>query len=235
MSRVNFVLILLLLFPIVLFGQDRINREKLNFDKISETLEKSTGWEYNSTLGEWIDFDNVISQEKDYNDKYKSLQGRYMMSKTSQNFLKIQTKSVVYKGTEYFMLIIDKWSGRYEYPAIQRDWYEFQLTVGYIFSKEEYQKLQNIENLIELKTQYIVTLGSKYEKYDEVKFLDLIQTALQTEKSKYSSEYTFPILKSTEGVILFYLPEIFSSYSKYNFDKKYFETSFENFSKIILK
>lgn len=216
-------------------GQERTNREKLSFDTTSVTLLKATGWAYNSTLGEWIDYENVISDDKDFKTKYKSLQGAYMMSQTSQNFQKVQTRTATYKGTTYYVLIIDKWSGRYEYPAIREDWYTYRETIGYIYTKEEYQKLLNIETLVELKTKYKVSIGSKYEKYDETKFLDLIQTELSQEKSKYSSEYTFPIMKSKEGAIRFYLPDSFSTYSKYDFEKKYFETDFENFSKIVLK
>jgi hypothetical protein len=217
------------------FGQERTNREKLSFDTTSGTLSKATGWAYNSTLGEWIDYENVISDSKDYKDKYKSLQGQWMMSRISQNFQKVQTKTVTYKGTIYYVLIVEKWSGRYEYPSIQEDWYTFKQTIGYIYTKEEYQKLMNLDTLVELKTKYMVNMGSKYEKYDETKFLDLIQTELSQEKSKYSSEYTFPIMKSKEGAIRFYLPDSFSSYSKYDFEKKYFETDFESFTKIILK
>lgn len=234
--KIKLTLITLLLTGTLfqVFGQERTNREKLSFDTTSGILSKATGWANNSTLGEWIDYENVISDSKDYKDKYKSLQGEYMMSRISQNFQKVQTRTVTYTGTTYYVLIVDKWSGRYEYPSIREDWYTFKQTIGYIYTKEEYQKLLNIDSLVELKTQYMVSMGSKYEKYDETKFLDLIQTELSKEKSKYSSEYTFPIMKSKEGAIRFYLPESFSTYSKYDFEKKYFETDFENFTKIII-
>ena len=217
------------------FGQERTNREKLNFETTSGTLSKAIGWANNVTLGEWIDYENVISDSKDYKDKYKSLQGAYMMSNTNQNFQKVQTKTFTYKETTYYVLIVDKWSGRYEYPSIKKDWYEFKQIIGYIYTKDIYQKLLNIESLMELKTKYMVSMGSKYEKFDEAVFLDLIQTELSKEKSKYSSEYTFPIMKSKEGSIRFYLPESFSTYSKYDFNKKYFEADFESFAKIIIK
>lgn len=235
--KIKLTLITLLLTGTLfqVFGQERTNREKLSFDTTSGILSKATGWANNSTLGEWIDYENVISDSKDYKDKYKSLQGKYMMSRISQNFQKVQTRTITYTGTTYYVLIVDKWSGRYEYPSIREDWYTFKQTIGYIYTKEEYQKLLNIESLVELKTQYMVSMGSKYEKYDETKFLDLIQTELSKEKSKYSSEYTFPIMKSKEGAIRFYLPESFSTYSKYDFEKKYFETDFENFTKIIIR
>lgn len=217
------------------FGQERINREKLSFDTTSGILAKATGWAYNSTLGEWVDYENVISDDKNYKDKYKILQGSYMMSSISQNFQKIQTKTVTYKGKAYYVLIVEKWSGRYKYPSITEDWYTFKETIGYIYTKEEYQKLLNLESLVELKTNRIVSMGSKYEEYDETKFLDLIQTELSQEMSNSSSGDTFPIMKSKEGAIRFYLPYSFSTYSKYDFEKAYFETDFENFTTIILK
>ena len=220
---------------IQVFGQERVSREKLSFYATSGTLSKATGWSYNSTLGEWVDFENVISDNKDFKEKYKSLQGEYMMSETSQNFLNIQTKSVIYKGTTYYVVIVDKWSGRYEYPTLQQDWYSFNQTFGYIYTKVEYQKLLNIVSLVELKTQYMVSIGSKYEKYDETKFLDLIQTELSQVKSEYSTEYTFPVMKSKEGAIRFYLPDSFSTYSKYDFEKKYFETVLNDFSNLLIK
>lgn len=236
--KLTLITLLLTSSLLQVFGQERVNREKLSFDTTSGTLSKATGWAYNSTLGEWIDYENVISDSKDYKDKYKSLKGERMMSRISQNFLNLQTKTITYKGSTYYILIVEKWSGAYEYPAIKQDWYTFKKTIGYVFTKEEYQKLLNIESLTELKTQYMVSIGSKYEKYDETKFLDLIQTELSKEKSKYSTfEYTFPVMKSKEGAIRFYLPDYFSTYySKYyDFEKKYFEIDFDNFSNIIIR
>ena len=233
--KLTLISLILTVTLIQVYGQERTNREKLSFNTISGILSKAIGWSYNSTLGEWIDYENVISNDKDYKDKYTSLQGAYMMSHKEQNFQKVQTKIVSYKGITYYVLIVDKWGGQYEYPSIQEDWYEFTKTIGYIYTKEEYQKILKLESLVELKTKHIVKMGSKYEKFDETKFLDLIQTELSQEKSNYSFEYTFPIIKTKEGAIRFYLPDRFNSYTRYDFQKEYFETSLENFTKIILK
>ncbi len=204
------------------------------FESSSDTLKTAKGWSYNSTLGEWVDYENVISYDKSYKDKYKSLQGEYMMSNTYQNFLNIQTKTIIYKDTLFYVLIIEKWSGAYKYPSIKQDWYTFKEVVAYIFKKEEYQKIFNVDNILELKTKNFVRMRLIYENYDEIKFLDLIQTELSTVKSKYSSDYTFPLMKSKEGTIRFYIPDYFSTYSKYDFEKKYFETDIKNFNKIVL-
>lgn len=230
------IIILLITGSIVqVYGQERTNREKLIFETTSGALLKAKGWAYNSILGEWIDYENVICDDDKYKVKLKSLLGAYMMSYTIQNFLKVQTRTVTYNEIVYYVLIVDKWNGSYEYPTIKENWNVFKETIGYIFTKDEYQKLFNIESLVELKTQSVVKMGSKYEKYDEIKFLDLIQSELSSKKRKYPLEYTFPIMKSKEGAIRFYFPDSFSAISKYDFEKKYFEADFEKFMKIILK
>ena len=232
-------LIILLLFSITVFSQSRTNRQKLTFTNSSEKLTSSTGWCYNKTLGEWIDFDNVISNDKDYKTKYKSLQGGYMMShKEPNNFLSIQSKTFSFKGMIYYIIMVEQYDGVYEYPTIYEDWYYWEETNGFIFTEDEYKKLENLNGETKLETKYHVRSGSSYEKYDETKFLDLIQSELEREKSEYSSTYTFPILKTTSDeteVIRFFVPQSFSSYRTYDFEKEYFEVSPQEFDKIIIK
>ncbi len=223
----------------VSFGQDRVNREKLSFIDKSDELTTAVGWSYNSTLGEWIDYNNVIDSDKSFKDKFKSLQGSYMMSYKTQNFISIQTKTVVYKGIKYYVLCVEKWNGDYKYPNIKEDWRVFKTMFGYIFTEKEYNKLNKIDGIVDLKTQYMVSMGSYYENYDESVFLDRIQTNLSSEKSTYQPIYTFPIKKNENGDIRFYVPNSFStskySFNKVDFSKEYFETSFDNFSKLIIK
>jgi hypothetical protein len=121
---------LMITFALSVFGQERVNRKKISFDQSSNIMTKSTGWAYNKTLGEWVDYENLISDDKDYKTKYKSLLGEWMMSHNNQNFLSIQTKTVTFKGIKYFVLLIENWGGRYEYPTIEEDWYTFKETNG---------------------------------------------------------------------------------------------------------
>ena len=235
--KTTFLSFLMMLSILKVYGQERTNREKMVFDKTSGILSKSTGWSNNTTIGEWVDYENVIENNKDYKTKYKTLQGSYMMSQREQSFTQVYTKTTSYKGIEYFVLIVEKWSGEYKYPSLKQDWFEYKQTIGYIYTKEEYQKLLNINSPtpIEIKTKHSVSMGDKYEKYDETLFLDLIQTELSKTPSSYSSDYIFPIMKSKEGGIRFYLPHYNFSFSKYDFSKEYFETDYDNFSKIIIK
>ena len=218
------------------FSQERVNREKLKFEKSSTTLEKATGWSYSSQYGEWVDYSNVISNDKMYKGEFKSLQGRYMMSHNTQNFTKIQTRTITHNGEIYYVLIVEKWSGQYKYPHSKIDWNSYKVHYAYIFSENEYSKLNDINELIELKTQIVAYVSTQFERYTEVKFLDLIQTELHKELDRHSLEYGFPVMKSNEGKIRFYTPVILSKFSKnYDFEKEYFETDIDNFSKIIIK
>lgn len=217
-------------------GQERVNREKLSFEEKSEILTKAIGWSYNSVLGEWVDYENVISNDKDYKGEYKLLQGEWMMSKIDQNFLNIQTKTISFNNLKYYVLIVNKWNGAFEYPAIFEDWYTFKQTIGYIFTKDEFDKLRwivlGLEKSVKVKTKYVVSIQSKY---DETKFLDFIQSELPNEKGEYFPEYTFLVLKSKEGAIRFYLPTYFTTYSNFDFDENYFETDYKIFFKILIK
>lgn len=223
------IIILTLFATVLLFAQERTNREELKFETTSGTLLKAKSWYYHEPTGEWQECFNVISITCSNTLKK---QDSWQISFHDQNFIKLETKAVVFKGLTYYVVIVDKWYGQYKYRNIKEDWFVLKKIIGYIFTKEEYQKPYNIDNLVELKTQNMIY---KFSEYNEKSFLDAIQTELSREKSKHSTEYTFPIMKSKEGLIRFYLPENFQTNSKYDFEKKYFETDFENFSKIIIK
>jgi len=218
------------------FAQSRVNRTKYSFIDSSEKIFSATGWSYNEILGEWIDYENVISDDKTYKERYKTLQGSYMMSRIKQNFIDIMTKSLIVDGQEYFIVMVKKWNGKYRYPAIYEDWIYWEEVQGFIFTKEEYSKILDFSGKIQLVSNNYVSHGSFYENYDEQVFLDLIQNELKSE-NWYVQNYKFPILKTdSDGseVIRFYVPQSFGN-DEINFDKKYFETSTTNFDKLILK
>jgi hypothetical protein len=233
------ILLLLTLFLSVssVFSQSRTNRSELRFINSSEKLYSSTGWMYNEKRGEWVDYENVISDNTDYKTKYKSLLGEWMMSRLEQNFKDIETKSLNINEKSYFVVMVKKWNGKYEYPSIQTDWYTWEEVQGFIFTEEEYSKILDFNGEIKLETRYHVHLGSKYEEYDETVFLDLIQTELNSD-TRYGSIHTFPVLKTKSEeteVIRFYIPQVFTSYSNFDFEKRYFEVYPSSFEKIIIR
>ena len=215
--------------------QDRVDRQKLSFTESSKVLSKVTGWAYNTTSGEWIDYENSISADKSYKTElYKDLQGKYMMSRCN-SFIDMQTKTLIFNENKYYVLIINEWTGSYYYPALEQDWRIGKITIGYIFTEKEYKKLYNIKGVIELFTQYDVKLEGDY---DEIKFLDLIQTELLKVKNKYEDNRVFPVTKSNNGSIRFFTPMYYSNSKydlKYDLTKSYFETDLDNFSNILIK
>jgi hypothetical protein len=218
------------------YGQARNNLPKLIFDNSSDILSKATGWGYNSEHGEWIDYDNVICSNKTYKTIITSLAGvGYILSHYYQNFITIQTKSLTFENTKYYVIIIEKWYGLYRYPSIWKDWIESKRRHGYIYTEEEYNKIKNISGMIELRSI------AHIEKDNEEDMLDNIRNFLMKRKKPediYESRYSvdiFPILKSQEGMIRFYIPMDYLAYERIDFEEAYFETEPENFEKMILQ
>lgn len=230
---VTLILAIQLFFLGDLNGQERINRSKIQFTKSSGKLTSATGWAINPTSGEWIDYPNMISTSKAFKNKLNLPPGSLNMSRASQNFVYLQFKSIDFNGKEYYILIHEKWFGHYTYPNIQEDWNFYTKTFAYIFDEDEFKKLFRLEGLIELKTNNLVNISHQYNHFKESDLLDLIHSKLLSGPDQFSSTFTFPILKSTEGNIRFFTPSYFPSYFMYDFDTNYFETDLVNFSTLV--
>ena len=115
------IFFLALLIPTDGYSQARKNRPEIKFENQSEVLSKATGWSYNSTLGEWIDHENVISDKKRI----------YGPSRFYQNFIEMQFKTIVTNNEKYYVLIVQRWRGAYMYPEIYEDWYRWVEYYGY--------------------------------------------------------------------------------------------------------
>lgn len=212
------------------FGQARENRAELEFDKSSQILLESTGWYFNNSTGEWVENQNFI------NDKHYDQQGS-LLSYMNQNFLTLETKVVNHNGKNIYILILQKWSGSYKYPRIREDWQSYKTYNLFFFEETEWAQLSSIEGNILLKCSYQTSFRTDREGSIE----DTVQYILQNSYAKYPCDYVFSILKSEEGQIRYYLPYRDSKYSteypvnygdKFDFEKSYFETTPENFSKI---
>lgn len=229
----------MVLMSFVSYSQDRVNRTKLSFQESSEILTSSVGWEYNEELGEWVDYPNVIDRDKKFKDQYKSLQGSYQMSQKGFKFNSLQVKTITYEGKKYYVLLHNKWSGRWKYPSIREDWMEYKQVDALIFDEKEYQNLINYNTV---NFYIVLQYGLEFEDYNETKFLDLIQTELSRPKDyyerKYAYKYLMMISKTKDNNIRFLTPtisDLIVKYKTYDFTKMYFETDINNFSKLFLK
>ena len=208
------------------YSQARKNRPDITFENQSEVLSKATGWSYNSTLGEWIDHENVISDSKNKRDP----------SRLSQNFIDMQFKTVVVNNEKYYVLIVQKWAGRYVYPEIYEDWYRWVEFNGYIFSEEQYNRIWSL-NTIGSVINLVIETWTVVRRENADTFLDLIQTSLLSGFT--ISKCVFSFMKAeveNEEFIRFYVPECSFSYydetSYFNFDKEYFEVAPTEFEKL---
>lgn len=230
------IVLALLLNSCLLFGQTKKDSLQIQFSEKSGKLKKATGWGYRYSSDEWIDYPNVICNRHDYKRQYRSEQGSdYMYSQYKQNFDSIETKRITKDSLTYYVLIIHKTTGLYKYPNMKIDWYTFKESLGYIFSEEEFSKLDSITEPVELTTKYVVSMGSSRIVYNQNIFQGSIIRELNFEKSKIAPDYIFPVLKSEEGNIHFLTPEHFTKTKNYNFKEAFFEVSLENFEKLLFK
>jgi hypothetical protein len=198
MKKLVFILAMAVIGSVV-FGQARTNAEKPQFLPVqSEILTKATGWAYNESLGEWIDYDNMISSDKGYKVQITALLGTpYMFSREDQNFISIQTRMFTYKGINYYLLIVIKWVGSYTYPSIYEGWSYDEDMTGYIFSIDEFEKLKNINGLATLKAIGGAG-GGKGRKYNDAAWLDSIQSIFIGGVVKQSGDSFDKLQKASE-------------------------------------
>tara|TARA_B100001540_G_scaffold314240_1_gene338768 strand:- start:167 stop:850 length:684 start_codon:yes stop_codon:yes gene_type:complete len=221
---------LLPLLPVLFlisFGlsQSRVNRGKLSFNGKSEVITKLTGWSYNEKWGEWIDYENVILNEKKYKDEWKNLfMGKFYNS--DQHFISIGFNTIYFKGLKYYILMREKYFFNHILLKHQL------IVTGYIFTVNEYEKLNNFKNKIELTPSHKV---SSYfmEPYNETKFLDLIQNKLiEKENEVDKKKFLFKKTKSDgTDVVRFLFPN--RTVKILDFEKNYFEISLKKFQKLL--
>jgi hypothetical protein len=212
-------------------AQERVNGVAPTFSEESGKLTSATGWAYNPTDKDWVDYPNMISNNKDYKGgSISSMENGRAQSMTDQSFLSIQTKALNYKNKKYFVILVEKWEGRQKYSY--SSYTTLKETVSYIFTDKEYKKMQNIIKPVSIKTNMVARIESS--DLTDAKLIEAIHEKID-EPYKPSTQYTFYVMKSTEGQIRFYLPEKFSYKDTHNFKEAYFETDPENFNKIILK
>lgn len=215
------LLFLLLLLALTCNAQERVNKEKLVFKESSEKLTKAIGWYYNSYSGEWISNNNVL-----YDKKIDPNQNQ-LISSQSQNFISIQSKTTVYNGETYYFIIIEKGNIRFSTS--------YKETLAYLTSAEEYSKLLSITgNVSKIKCFYVAKNGSSESTYNESDFLIAIRNKLDS-KNYYNDSYFYVKLDNNNNeVVRFLLPKDPDRYGCTDFDNNYFETTKENFNKIII-
>ena len=208
------------------------------FTKTSGTLKKATGWQYNDIYNQWVSHQNLISDNIGTSTSY-------LKSRSSLNFVSIQTKSFCYNNIKYYAIIIVRLNGQYKYQYIQQDWFTYKTTSLYVFSEKEYKKLYNItDSIITLKTNFriyepvgtfdddYVTMHKIIEKLKKNPNVDDVE-----KKSKYDTTEPniFEVKMVKPSIIHFTTPYVYFINKNMNINSAYFETSLKDFNKIIIK
>lgn len=218
----------ILLCGVLGFGQDRVNRTKLSFGNEGIKMKKFTGWNYDDQAGEWFDCRNVLIERKknQWHAKDPSLRAKYY-----NNIISLQFKTITYKQTSYYVLVWEKFRGRYIYPYIQEDWIFWPTKIFLMFTEEDMEKLWNLTN-DPVNIQVLAPLRIPNENIDDV---DVIQNHMDIYYGKDShKDMSITIYQATDSSIRF----IFNEYAiKNNIQEHYFELTeaeYQNLLKINL-
>jgi hypothetical protein len=210
-----------------LTAQDRVNAKYIEFEHVSDTLKTAIGWKFDDRSEKWAENENTLYRESRKSDRDDPLN-----SMGDQNFIYIVTNSVTVGKEKVYVIFVNEHGSYYKYPALKEGVVFTKRSTAYVITESEFRKLDKIEKgkVTEVKVKQDVGV----DKNNPDSYRNALTKAI-TEKPKYKSEMTFRVTRSEDGSIRFTLPGRFSKYSDYGFDKGYFETDDENFSRIILK
>jgi len=194
----------LILICSLCFGQERINGTAINFKEEGPIFSEANLYQYDKNSEKWIEKLNAI---KDY-------------------FGLINFRTIEYNNVKYYILCRNTVEVLYKYPAISEGRYINPIYKAYIFSETEFLKLKNLNDGI--------------SDYDEVrtKNLDLEELRIQVlshlkgEQPHYD-KIVMKIKKENDSLVRFRCPEEYESWTQ-PFDKRYFETSLKEFTKLFL-
>jgi len=239
----NKIITFSLLFIVIMgFSQSRVNPKKsLEIGEFKVWVKSSEvlGWDFNNE--EWKSRKGYLRVGDDVgfldiNEKY-NLPIDEIKSRTNQNFNEIGVLSVNFEENNYIGVGVEKIGGRYQYPSIREDWYYYNNYYIFVFDKDELEKLNSFDGVIEL-TPILGAYGDSLKRdtkfqscYENVKYL--------LENGSYY-QWKFILKKTTNGendVVRFLLPQKIKSYGKSNlldFENHYFEVSLDKFNDLLI-
>lgn len=160
------------------------------------------------------------------------------------NVVSLQFKKVMFEGEAYYLLHYVTYEGAWRYPSIYKDWFYGKVTILYIFSPEEYEKLKFLqEGINAIKTIKSTSFGhGSFSMYSNINaaFNDLFESK---EKLFKDEPMTWYIKKEDDKTLRFQSisyaelksGKIMEITASPNFDMRYFEISYSNFSKLFIQ
>ena len=256
MKRIAFTLLCVLLLSVSAFAG--LERTPVQLPAIGEAiarLDKATGW-MQSPSGEWIERENRIV--KYLSKDYETLLDYEQYGLGVDNFYWIELREVKVQGEEYYLLLKARRGGQYLYPRIKKDWNDNYQVKGYVFNKEDWKAEFKDREPYLLRLELVCEAGlTYYEEPTEGQYIEDMKAKINEVLNKAAKDFTYYLNLNTlpiDGAVRF----IFLEESKYKkstnysglferrelpielkevatpkvFEKFYFETALEEFSKL---
>lgn len=179
-------IILLILFSITAFSQNRVNETLPKISKTNGILTTAKGW-LKDNSGQWISQNNKIVL--DLGSDTKTLGNYEKYSLGTDNFISFETKEVEIKGVKYMLLLKKYRDGFYDYETIEKGWHNQFSCKYYVITVDEFVKIQNINKDIENNLCLDLVCNGDL-KYINLKTLtnDRISKEIAKEMKKYDVE-----------------------------------------------
>lgn len=249
--------ILLTLNYFNLFSQSlsRSNDAKVEITEISK-LEYAKGYRYLD--GDWISFDYKKNKSLEEGLNFNAIPNKYFFYSTgdyskyslsnSINFGSIRLVNAIYNGENTLIIHFNKVSGKYKYPSIREDWYEFTEDHILVVSNDDVQRIKSIfpEKINEaFRVEFKLSQNDSFRSdIDKGTFEDNVRKVLNQKVSSYKNEYLFfeifPI-NIQEGKFVRFnfkretsFSEELKEFDPLIFDKYYFEADYDDFNTFIM-
>lgn len=224
---------LLIFSCIVVNGQERVNRENPVILKTSVKLTDAIGWKLNSN-GKWIENKNVICDEicSEYRKSYE------------ENFNWIQSYLISYKKQKYYVIVRERESGYYTYPAIHKDWNVEKGFDYYVIKEKDYLKFlanynKKSSKILRLKQG---TFGYYTDRFADDHNLSSLENIIIKIGTGIDDMDKYPSYGESGPIVQFYNDKIRFNIDDVSLSKEpnklmadnYFECSLEEFGKIII-
>ncbi len=166
MRRLSIIVIIVTLCALTSLSQPRVNSSKTySVVASSQILSYPVGWEFND-LGKWCGYYGVISGDYQNNSKVPKRLTAYAMSGyNSKGIVSLQFKKIKSFEKAYYILYHIYYDGYYDYPAICEDWHYNKCCMIYVFTEDEYNKIFNISDGINVIKVYASRSTSEYYSY----------------------------------------------------------------------
>jgi hypothetical protein len=213
----KYILFLILIFPYNSYSQNRVNKKPPIISQfVLGNLSSAKGWLYNPE-GQWVSRQNRIPYFLPHSEKQFIDFEDYNLG--IDNFISYEFREVKIKDSNYILFIKKYKDGDYKYESIQKGWRNYNSIDYYVFSKSDFDRLQNLKN----DTINLVKIWILY--HSQLKWTSLntyildIQKAIADDVDKYvdfgnTFYLTFHIAPyKSKDIVQF---QIYTLYSKYD-------------------